>query len=188
MHIREEAQIRQRAVWVTIYIKPLEHIHRLCVLYPTHRKRSRGYSESVQATTGHQQLSLHSLPVYIQVLRGVAKIGTHPSQSPARQCQWMLVCFGVAMKSREERISGSCGMWEHEWKNRKRFNLLVSLCVWYMFWIQQLPHLSLGKPSIVSPWPWCVSWLQSLWRIDLLFILLHLHFAFVKTPMSHFLN
>lgn len=38
-----------------------------------------------------------------------------------------------------------------------------------MFWIQQLPHLSLEKPSIVSPWPGCVSWLQSLWRIDLLF-------------------
>lgn len=57
-----------------------------------------------------------------------------------------------------------------------------------MFWIQQQPLLSLEKQSslrsIVSQWPWCVSVLQSVWRIELLFILLHLHIVWplLKLP------
>lgn len=63
----------------------------------------------------------------------------------------MLACFGETMKSKKERISGSCGACGHERQTQTR---LIPLCVLYMFRIQQQTLHSLVSgalvPSIVS--------------------------------------
>lgn len=72
-------------------------------------------------------------------------------------------------------------------KNTNTFNPFVLPCILYMIWIQQQPPLSLEKwigffLFALFYYPWCVSSLQSVWRIALLFILLHLH---ISCSLSH---
>lgn len=82
------------------------------------------------------------------------------------------------MKLKKERIQGSCGICGHEWKTQTGL-ILWCYCVYstcFEFNNSYFLALKAKLTTLIVPqWPWCVSLLQSVWRIELLFILLHLH-------------
>lgn len=161
-------------------MKSFEHIHRRAFgIPPTGRDRKATLKQS-KLPLGQLQLSLHSPLVHMR--------------DPAGHSEGWLKLEHIHLNPLPASTNGCSPVLERQWNRRKvGFQAPVAyvdknthacnpLCATVCNMhdsdstaASSYPWKQSSLPSIASQLPRCASLLQSVWRIELLFILLHLH-------------